>query len=694
MLPRCSLAGLALLLALPAHADAPSAPDVAAQISPAGLRFVAQEVPRYLPSVFHAPGFTSQLVDCPFTDHDTDLTVSNMTTGVTISDLSITPTTDRLTVRIVARASGLASLRVTRPYACVGYPLECRAGFQIARAVATGRFSPTLQGGAVKLRDPDVELQLTKQDLTIEVSDCGFVGTLLNLVLPLFKGYIVDQATSELEGLVRDQVPPRVEALLSGMTRASGQVPGFTVQGSLTSVTTRSRGVQVGARIDIEPDAQAACPLPAAPPPPLSGAPAPGSHAEHVGLALSRAALAKAVLALWRGGGLCATTAQLRDMGLPHELPGWGAFLLGLSGSAGLSLHTHTAPRLELLPGQGAQVRAILDGVRLVIDGSGPNGPTSVTATATVSAEAGARIDPESRAVVLDVRAVQISDLALSATDPTGLRLQPALARTLVQGLVAPLVEQQLSGRALGPQVLHESGGLLDPYYLDLTRGVTDAEHVYLYASVFRRPDWDVTPPQTSLAPGGAVAAHLRLVATGQDSGTPSGLLRYRWRVDGGAWSAASFAPSHSATLAPGPHVIEVVALDLNGNVDPSPARLELDVDPTGKGDLLGGGVAEELGGCSLTRRPGGPGLWLVLVALLLLRRGNAAARERPPCQPGARARATTKGSSSICSSSGAPNPAARTRPWSCSWSRPWPATKRRKYQASSGRVPGRTWRQ
>jgi len=245
---RSALVAVALqaMLALPALADVSATPDVAAQISPAGLRFVAQEVPRYLPGVFKPAGFTSQLVNCPFTDHDTDLTVSQVTTGVTITDLGITPTSNRLTVRIAARASGLAALKVTRPYACVGYPLECVAGFQVERVVAVGRFTPALESGAVRLRDPNLELQLAKQDVTIEVSDCGFVGSLLNLVLPLFKGYIVEEAASELEALVLDEVPPRVEALLTEMTRASAQVPGFTVEGSLTSVASRSRGVEVG----------------------------------------------------------------------------------------------------------------------------------------------------------------------------------------------------------------------------------------------------------------------------------------------------------------------------------------------------------------------------------------------------------------------------------------------------------------
>ena len=62
-------------------------------------------------------------------------------------------------------------------------------------------------------------------------------------------------------------------------------------------------------------------------------------------------------------------------------------------------------------------------------------------------------------------------------------------------------------------------------------------------------------------------------------AGTPRELLRYRWRVDGAQWSEASFATALEQPLGNGPHVIEVMAVDLNGNSDPTPVRYDLEVD-------------------------------------------------------------------------------------------------------------------
>lgn len=606
-------------LPLPALADDQPSADLAVQLSPTGLSFVAAEVPRYLPRLFKSPGFTSQLVNCPFTDSDTDLTVSKVKTSVTVSSVSITPGNNRLTVRVGASASGVAELEVTRPYGCVGYPLQCNAGFQVSRATAVARFTPTLEGGGVRLRNPQVDLYLSKQDVSIEVSDCGFVGTLLNLVLPLFKGHIVQTARDELEQLVRDEVPAQVEPLLSGMTTFGGQVPGFSVSGSLSSLTTRGRGVELGARVEIEPTQLGGCSLPDAAEPSSSAAPALGSHQEHVGLGVSRELLQRALLALWRSGGLCGDTDELRALGLPHRLPAVGAFLIGLKGGGELEVHTHRPPRLELLPGDGARLRVTLDRVVLQIQGEGAEGPTTITATATASAELQVRLDPESRTVVLDVLSAGIADLELQATNPAGLRLQPTLLSTVVQGLIMPLIEQQLSGMELGPDLLHESGGLLDPYYLFLSRGATSGEHVYLYASVFARPAHDATPPSTAVASSG----HNRWVATGTDDRTPAGLLRYRWRVDSGPWTAASYAPTFGADLQAGSHVVEVVAVDLNGNVDPSAARAL--VSDVGKGDDVGL-ETDAGGGCALARErslPGGAGrlpAGLLLLAAVLLR--------------------------------------------------------------------------
>ena len=87
----------------------------------------------------------------------------------------------------------------------------------------------------------------------------------------------------------------------------------------------------------------------------------------------------------------------------------------------------------------------------------------------------------------------------------------------------------------------------------------------------------DNTPPDTEI--DGGQSGHpgtpdVVFTFRGSDNLTPPATLQFAWRVDEGAWS--SFGPDSSVALtmlAPGPHVLEVVARDLAGNEDPTPAR-------------------------------------------------------------------------------------------------------------------------
>ncbi|QOY87413.1 PAS domain S-box protein [Paludibaculum fermentans] len=100
-------------------------------------------------------------------------------------------------------------------------------------------------------------------------------------------------------------------------------------------------------------------------------------------------------------------------------------------------------------------------------------------------------------------------------------------------------------------------------------------------------PGADTEPPQTLLdmdanprhvPPSGEA----RFVFSGMDKWkyTPEARLLYSWRLDGGPWSR--FAASDSAEfqhLERGKsHVLEVRAVDRNGNVDPDPSSLAFDV--------------------------------------------------------------------------------------------------------------------
>ncbi len=87
----------------------------------------------------------------------------------------------------------------------------------------------------------------------------------------------------------------------------------------------------------------------------------------------------------------------------------------------------------------------------------------------------------------------------------------------------------------------------------------------------------DNTPPDTEIRGGGSEppgTAALTFAFGGSDNLTPPSSLQFAWRVDAGAWSGFSQGSAVTlTTLSPGPHVFEVLARDLAGNEDPTPAR-------------------------------------------------------------------------------------------------------------------------
>lgn len=97
----------------------------------------------------------------------------------------------------------------------------------------------------------------------------------------------------------------------------------------------------------------------------------------------------------------------------------------------------------------------------------------------------------------------------------------------------------------------------------------------------------DTTRPETSLTQGpaqGAMVCSLpvQFAFSGTDDRTPSDAIRFRWRIDGGEWSADSTTAQVAFdALADGPHTFEVAAVDRYGNVDDTPVVRSFAVDTT-----------------------------------------------------------------------------------------------------------------
>lgn len=572
--------GLVFLSAL-AAAPAGAAPrDLAAQIPSAGLGFLGAEIPSLLPSSFTHAGFSQQLLDCPLTSSDTTLKVTDVQASVKVGSLELVPeSSGRLRVKLSASASGHL-YGAANP--CYLSDVKCRFDFALSSGAAEASFQPSVIGGKLKLGSPVIDLGVSKDNVSIQAGSCGMVGSIINLVLPLLKGWLVGFIEKKLEEVLLQNVPPEVEKALADFAQVSGSAGGLNASGQLEAASAGTSGVALGVKVDVKAVKTPSCTLPKpAAISPVTSSPAFSFQGEHLGLALSASTLREALAAAWSSGAFCLSDAQLTALGLPSTMKPLAGIAFGLASTESIAVHVHQQPTLSLTAGSGVSAKLSIPALAIELKGKGPSGAATVTATVPASATVKLVLDPVTRAVAVESVTATLGTVKITSTDKA-IAPNPQVVEQLLSTMVLPLVEKQLAGLELLPQVVRQSGGILDPYFVYLARGVTAADYASLYIRVYKKPASDASSPSTSLTdkPAALVAPQIfRLVASGSDAETPSPLLRYSWRVDGGSWSTPVYSRARTLAIANGKHTVEVRAVDLSGKSDPTPASASFDCD-------------------------------------------------------------------------------------------------------------------
>ncbi|MBT8494168.1 MAG: hypothetical protein KJO07_14020, partial [Deltaproteobacteria bacterium] len=154
----------------------------------------------------------------------------------------------------------------------------------------------------------------------------------------------------------------------------------------------------------------------------------------------------------------------------------------------------------------------------------------------------------------------------------------PARMEQLVADVVLPLLADSLESVPLAPALAPIEGLYVWIKDVGASGGWLRASFDLYSAD----PDDDIAP-ETELEDRSVVRAGLvSLKVTGYDNSTPEPLLRYRASLDGEPLKEAPyFAEQIRFNVEDGEHVLEVAAVDLNGNADPRPARVQLVVDGT-----------------------------------------------------------------------------------------------------------------
>jgi hypothetical protein len=575
--------GLVLLSALFALAASPAgaAPrDLAAQVPSAGLGFLGAEIPSLLPTSFTHAGFSQQLLDCPLTSSETTLKVTDVQASVKIGSLAIVPESNgRLRIKVSASASGHL-YGAANP--CYLSDVKCRFDFGLSSGSAEASFLPSVIGGKLKLGSPVIDLSVSKDNVSVQAGSCGMVGSIINLVLPLLKGWIVGQLEKRLEQVLLENVPPEVEKALADFAQVSGSAGGLSASGQLEAASAATSGVALGVKVDVKAVKTPSCTLPKpAPISPVTSSPSFAFQGEHLGLALAASTLREALAAAWSAGMFCLSDAQLAGLGLPSTMKPIAGIAFGLTTTESIAVHVHQQPTLALTAGSGVNAKLTIPALAIELKGKGPNGAATVTATVPATAALKLVLDPVTRAVAIESVKTTLGTVKIVSSDKA-IAPSAQVVEQLLSTMVLPLVEKQLAGLELLPQVMRQSGGIFDPYLVYLARGVTASDYASLYIRVYKQPASDASAPSTTLTdkPAALVAPQIfRLVASGSDAETPGPLLRYSWRVDGGSWSTPAYSRAKTLAIADGKHTVEVRAVDLSGKSDLTPAAVSFVCD-------------------------------------------------------------------------------------------------------------------
>jgi hypothetical protein len=624
---------------------AAATPNVTAKLSQSGIRFIAERAIALMPKKISLPSFEKQLADCPLSDEDLKLSFHGGQAKVEVVSVSSAGLWGHLHLGATLNISGNGSATLTKSDGCFGPSAWCTITFSAKGIDAALTAKPTLTSGQLTLDQTLVGITIPADQLNVSIEGCGLVGSAAAVALDHAKALIADVAEDKLHHALTTSALPLLQQQIPDVISFSGSHGAIDFSATLEALQVSSKGIEVGIDLALQTTAPPTCqaglevaPQPSAP----STAPSPdwGENDEHLVLGLSAELLNTGLTALWRGGALCLKGPQLQAAGLPTTLPSGLAKTIGFTGGTSVSLKALGAPSAELIPGDGVRIQLTLPGVRLEASGDSANGPGTVSAEMTALVEGALRVDGPSQAVVLDAVSINIVDFTLEATGSTGLKLGDPWVATLVAGLVASMARKRIKDLALVPSIptstiIGESQG----HGIALVRSHTTSSAIELALNFFFQPKNDTKGPRTILVDGPAAwtrQQYLMLRVTGADDHTPTAMLRYAYRVDGGPWSKKTSNPNIDLVLDEGAHQIQIRAFDLNDNGDPSALSVAVLVDSEAPAWLVGDekddtadltdpATSNRLGGCTLASAPIGEAFWLLLILGLQRQRRTAA---------------------------------------------------------------------
>lgn len=488
------------------------------------------------------------------------------------------PQTGVLRLRLDGTISGAGKFDVN---AC-GLAQRCIDQFALRDAGIVVEFSLGVgEGGRPQVTVRAVEIAAGDRSVEFSLSGCSVEG----LSGSLQSGDQTQLVLEVLELAASQIIGPVIEELLTGLSAIEIGFAGSRVRAAVESLNVYGTGLGIGLDVDLEGDgAVRGCGNVRDPGEPgLQKAELPDltTTGSHLALGINEGLINDVIYQVWRGGLNCLDRAALAELGIELDLISVESLLPGFSQSGvDLEVRLIRPPTIRSRPGEPASFELSLTQLEVAFSGRGlEEDAVEITVQVDARAEARLTLDEDRNGVTAQVDAVVIERLGFADPDRAAeLGLDPArmrhtLQRRLLPGLLARFARAPLTGRVVG----------LAGIYLILRELRTSTGFVIAELDMFRAPPGDRSAPDTFLArqpPSAVNPDEAALLVSGRDPEVPPELLRYRVRVDGAVASEGFQGgikvgrPGRS-----GRHRVEVAAVDLAGNTDPSPVTLDLVVD-------------------------------------------------------------------------------------------------------------------
>ncbi len=576
MRPTALLASAAFVCLTAAASPALAQHDVRAFLSESGVEFIENNAASFVPSVLHPQPVTKAVGCMDFIQRDT-------TVNLHLDKLDIEmPANDRIRVSLDVTIDAQGELYVDDLYACLG-EVTCQDTLNLRSASALVDLDVAIIDGKPKVTMRDVQVEVDPDNFEFALNECGVTGSVLTSTIGFAEGWILSYAEDKLVSIAEEKLPTMLESVLAGLS-----MDGAYVKASVQDIYFPNNGLSVTASGGLKEKYEAAeCirEFDDGGPGPEQGARVPdimGAGASDLNVAVNIGLINEGLYSVWHRGLMCLSDRHLAELGVEVDLQQIATVLPGFppGTTLGMDFRFTKRPRVKSSASEDAELTVVIEGFELDFHGDTPDGHRN-TLHAELDVEASARLalDPGSNAIHVQLLGAQITRMEMQdERAATGEGYDVARMKQLVHDAILPKVLEQL-----GTIPVTGSAFAIPKFALMLRSMSTNKAYLSAGIDLFRVPDVDDNAPDTKIvsAPSSVSNPHDAIVSIGgSDAELPEELLQYLVSVDGVERPLSFVKEAKIGEIGvTKSYTVQVAAVDLAGNVDPSPASTTVTVD-------------------------------------------------------------------------------------------------------------------